>query len=65
MEKSVSKTKKSRVAETSKSKATKKLISKEDIRNRAYEIYHENINSNSNELDNWLFAERELSGYYD
>ena len=64
MEKTVSKTKKSSVAVTSKSKEMKKKISEEDIRNRAYEIYHENINTNSNELDNWLFAERELSGYY-
>ena len=64
MENTISKAKKSRVAVTSKSKETKKIISAEDIRNRAYEIYHENINTNSNELDNWLYAERELSGYY-
>jgi hypothetical protein len=64
MENTVSKPRTKRVAETSKPKETKKIISKEDIRNRAYEIYHEDINTNSNELYNWVFAERELSGYY-
>jgi len=64
MENTINKTKKSRVAVNTKSKETKKLISKEDIRNRAYEIYLENIYTDSNELYNWLFAERELSGYY-
>jgi hypothetical protein len=64
MENTINKPKKNRVAVHTKSKETKKSISKEDIRNRAYEIYHENITTNSNELDNWLFAERELSGYY-
>jgi hypothetical protein len=48
----------------SKPKETKKIISEEDIRNKAFEIYQENDNSSSNELDNWYYAERELSGYY-
>ena len=47
-----------------KSKTTKKIISEEDIRNRAYEIFKEDDNSSSNELDNWYYAERELNGYY-
>ena len=60
----INKTKKSRHALTLTSKETKKIISEEDIRNRAFEIYLENDNSSSNELDNWFYAERELNGYY-
>jgi len=60
----ISKTKKSRDALISKLKETKKIISEEDIRNRAFEIYQEENNSSSNELDNWYYAERELNGYY-
>jgi hypothetical protein len=58
------KTKKSRDILISKSKETKKIISDEDIRNRAFEIFQENDNPSSNELDNWYYAERELTGYY-
>ncbi len=58
------KTKRSKAAHTSTSKETKKIISKEDIRKRAFEIYQESDNSSSNELDNWFYAERELNGYY-
>jgi len=64
MEKSISRIKKNRDSLISKSKETKKIISEEDIRNRAFEIYQENVNSSSNELDNWFYAERELNGYY-
>jgi len=60
----INKTKKSRDTLTSKPKETKKIISEEDIRNRAFEIYQENDNFSSNELDNWYYAERELNGYY-
>ena len=60
----INKTKKSRDALTSTSKETKKIISEEDIRNRAFEIFQENDSSSFNELDNWYYAERELSGYY-
>jgi hypothetical protein len=59
----ISKPRTKRVAATSKSKETKKIISKEDIRSRAYEIYLKNETSPSNELDHWLHAERELRGY--
>ena len=45
-------------------KEEKKIVSKEDIRNRAFEIYQENDHSSSNEFDNWFYAERELNGYY-
>jgi hypothetical protein len=45
-------------------KETEKIISEEDIRIRAFEIYQENDKSSSNELDNWFYAERELNGYY-
>ena len=58
------KTKKSRDALTSASKETEKIISEEDIRNRAFEIYQESDNPSSNEMDNWFYAERELRGYY-
>jgi hypothetical protein len=60
----INKTKRSRAALTSTSKETKKIISREDISKRAFEIYQENDNSSSNELDNWFYAERELNGYY-
>ena len=60
----INKTKRSKQALTSKSKETKKIISEEDITKRAFEIYQENVNSSSNELDNWYYAERELNGYY-
>ncbi len=60
----ISKTKKSKDAMTSKSKVTKKKISEEDIRNRAFEIYLKNDNSSSTEQDNWFYAERELNGYH-
>jgi hypothetical protein len=64
MGKIISMTKKSRDVLASKSKETKKIISDEDIRNRAFDIYLENKNSSSTELDNWFYAEIELSGYY-
>jgi len=60
----INKTKKSRPALTLTSKETKKIISEEAIRNRAFEIYQEDINSSSNALDDWYYAERELNGYY-
>jgi hypothetical protein len=60
----INKTKKNRNALTSISKETKKIISEEDIRNRAFQIYQENDSFSSNELDNWFYAERELNGYY-
>ncbi len=64
MGKITGKTRKSRDVLVSKSGETKKIISEEDIRNRAFDVYLENKNSSSTELDNWFYAERELSGYY-
>jgi len=64
MRHTINKTKKSKDAMVSTSKETKKKISEEDIRNRAFEIFQENDNPSSNELDNWYYAERELTGYY-
>jgi hypothetical protein len=64
MRNTISKTKKSRDALALKSVVTKKIISEEDIRNRAFEIYMENKNSSSTAQDNWNYAERELRGYY-
>jgi hypothetical protein len=60
----INKTKKSRHTLISTTKETKKIISEEDIRNRAFEISQEKDSSSSNELDNWFYAERELNGYY-
>lgn len=60
----ISKTKRSKDALVSKSKETKKIISEEAIRTRAFDIYLENTNSSSTEQDNWFYAERELNGYY-
>lgn len=60
----INKTKKSRDALTSTSKETKKIISEENIRNRAFEIFQENDNPSFSELDNWYYVERELRGYY-
>jgi hypothetical protein len=64
MEKTINKPRKSGVDVTSRSKATKKIITEEDIRNRAFELYLKNKNSSSTEQDNWLYAERELSGFH-
>jgi hypothetical protein len=64
MTNTVKKTKRSSNALPSKSKETKKLISEEDIRRRAFEIYQENGHRSSNDLDNWFYAKRELEGYY-
>jgi len=60
----ISKRRKSKDALILKSKETKKIISEDDIRNRAFEIYQANEHSSSDELDNWFYAERELNGYY-
>ena len=60
----VNKAKKSRTALISTNKGKEKIISEADIRNRAFEIYQENDKSSFSELDNWFYAERELSGYY-
>jgi hypothetical protein len=60
----INKTKKSRYTLTSTTKETKKIISEEDIRARAFEISQEKDSSSSDELDNWFYAERELNGYY-
>ncbi len=60
----IKKTKTSRDALTSTFKETIKIVSEADIRKRAFEIFQENDVPSSNELDNWCYAERELSGYY-
>jgi Protein of unknown function (DUF2934) len=54
------KSKKVREAETRKSGKAKKMISDEDIRRRAFEIYKENGVAIHDELEDWLRAEREL-----
>ena len=62
MENTIVKTTKSRAVRSEKSKKMQKMISEEDIRIRAFEIYKENGFTTQNELDNWFRAERELKG---
>lgn len=57
------KTKKRRETRNSKPVETKRIVTEEDIRRRAYEIYLENGDAAFDEFDNWLCAERELRGY--
>lgn len=42
---------------------TKKVISDEEIRRRAFEIFQQNDVTYHNDLDDWFRAERELSGF--
>jgi hypothetical protein len=60
MENLNAKTTKKRVVSNKKSGKSKKMISEEDIRQRAFEIYMGNGNFPHNELDDWFRAEREL-----
>ena len=62
MENLVIRTKKRRELKNSKPYAAKKVITEEDIRRRAYEIYLENGDAPFDALDNWFSAERELRG---
>lgn len=62
MENSIAKTKKNREVNSVKSKKTLKIISEEDIRRRAFEIYQINRDNPHSELDDWFSAERELKG---
>ena len=57
------KTTKSIVVHSAKSRKAQKMISSEDIRRRAYEIFLENGDSLPGELDDWFRAERELRGF--
>ncbi len=59
MENSLTKTAKKRQAQVVKPENRIKTVTEEDIRQKAFEIYLNN-GGNSNELDNWLRAEREL-----
>lgn len=64
MRNTIDKRKKSRDVQASTFKVAKKIISEADIRSRAFEIYQENANPSFNAQDNWLYAEKELNGYY-
>lgn len=59
MENSIIKTRTRREVRSSKPKTSGKMITDEDICRRAYEIYLENGDDYSDDLDNWLNAERE------
>jgi hypothetical protein len=63
MENLMIKTKKRREIRNSKPQEVKRIITDEDVRSRAYEIYLENGDAPYDEMDNWLCAERELRGY--
>jgi hypothetical protein len=62
METAVISSKRNREVHKVESALVEKRISEEDIRRRAYEIYLENGDSYSDELDDWYRAERELRG---
>jgi hypothetical protein len=62
MEKTVKKAAPRKVTAASKPKVAKRKISEQDIRARAFEIYHSNMDSTSNAMDHWLYAEKELEG---
>ena len=62
MENLIVKTAKRRNVHAVKSVETRKIITEEDIRRRAFEIYQENINTPHSELEDWFRAERELRG---
>ncbi len=62
MEKSIAKTRKSREVRSEKSGKIRKIISEEDIRQRAFEIYQKDDRVSHNEFDDWFRAERELKG---
>lgn len=63
MENVKGKTRKDRKVQTDRSEKRPKLISQEDIRIRAFEIYQRNGNDTHNELADWLKAEAELRGF--
>ena len=62
MENLIVKTRKRREVRNSDPREIRRIISEEDIRRRAYEIYLENRDTQFDDLDNWLCAERELKG---
>ena len=62
MENLIVKTRKRREVRNSDPREIKRIISEEDIRRRAYEISLENRDTQFDDLDNWLCAERELKG---
>lgn len=63
MENLIVKTRSRREIRNSEPHEIKRLISEEDILRKAYELYLENRDTQFDELDNWLCAERELKGY--
>jgi hypothetical protein len=60
MENMIIKTPKIREVRNSKPRKTRNMISDEDIRQRAFEIFRENGGTSQDELDNWFRAEKEL-----
>lgn len=62
MENLIVKTRKRREVWNSEPHEIKRIVSEEDIRRRAYEISLENRDTQFDDLDNWLCAERELKG---
>jgi hypothetical protein len=62
MENLIVKTRRRREVRNSEPHEIKRIVSEEDIRRRAYEISLENRDTQFDDLDNWLCAERELKG---
>jgi hypothetical protein len=60
MEKSIVKKTTNAELHSAKSRRVNKIITEEDIRRRAFELYQENGAANHNELEDWFRAEREL-----
>jgi hypothetical protein len=59
MENVVTKRTRKKSVQSMKPISSEKVVTEEDIRRRAFEIYLQDGNSSS-QLDNWLQAEREL-----
>lgn len=62
MENLMVKTRRRKEVRNSEPHEIKRIVSEDDIRRRAFEIYLENRDTQFDDLDNWLCAERELKG---
>jgi hypothetical protein len=60
MKNQIPKSGKKKTVKAEKKRTSGRLVSVDDIRRRAYEIYLEN-EGDSDELENWIQAERELT----
>jgi hypothetical protein len=63
MENSFTKTAKRKNVQIARPVSNVKIVTEDAIRQRAFEIYLNNLD-NSNEIENWLRAERELKEHF-